>query len=178
MDKFDVGVCLDSTKPMYNRVVAPVYDDDFKYIVGCVGRVQNENHNGKKWVNSKNFHTGSYLYGYWLAKEKIRELKTVILVEGQGDVWRMHEAGIENVVGIFGSSLSDSQSRTLETSGAFTIVIMTDNDEAGKKAKNSIKSKCSRIFNIVEPEFDHKDVGDMTVEQINLELKPQLEGLI
>ena len=178
LDKFDVGVCLDKTKQMYNRVVAPVYDDDYNYIVGCVGRVQHENYEGRKWVNSKNFHTGSYLYGYWLAKEKIREMKTVILVEGQGDVWKIHEAGIENVVGIFGSSLSDSQSRTLETCGAFTVVIMTDNDEAGKKARDSIKSKCSRIFNIVEPEFDHKDVGDMTAEQINLEIKPQLEGLI
>ena len=176
LDKFDVGVCLDRNKPMYNRVVAPVYDDDFSYMVGCVGRVQNEDYNGRKWINSKHFHTGSYLYGYWLAKEKIRETKTVILVEGQGDVWRLHEAGLENSVGIFGSSLSDSQCRTLETSGAFNLVILTDNDEAGKKARNSIKDKCSRIFNIIEPEYSHKDVGDMTVEQIETEIKPQLKG--
>lgn len=178
LDKFDVGVCLDKNKPMYNRVVAPVYDDDFGYMVGCVGRTQHENHNGRKWVNSKHFHTGSYLYGYWLAKEKIRETKTIILVEGQGDVWRLHEAGIENAVGIFGSSLSDSQCRTLETSGAFNLVIMTDNDEAGEKAKGSIKNKCSRIFNIVEPEYTHKDVGDMTVLEIESKIKPQLQGMI
>ena len=178
LDKFDVGVCLDSTKPMYNRVVAPVYDDDFKYVVGCVGRVQHEKYNGKKWINSKNFHTGSYLYGYWLAKEKIRELKTVILVEGQGDVWRLWEAKIKNVVGMFGSGLTDTQSRILETSGAFTLILLTDNDEAGEKARRSIRKKCERIFNIVEIDLSTKDVGEMSVEQINEELKPKLKGYI
>ena len=178
LDKFDVGICLDKSKQMYNRVVAPVYDDEFNYMVGCVGRVQHEEYNGRKWINSKHFHTSVYLYGYWLAKDKIRETKSVVLVEGQGDVWRLHEAGIENAVGIFGSSLSDAQVRTLETSGAFNIIILTDNDEAGKKARESIKEKCSRIFNILEPIINHKDVGDMTVDQITSELKPQLEGLV
>ena len=173
--QFDVGVCTDNRKQMRGRVVAPVYDDDFEFMVGCVGRVTHENYNGRKWVNSRRFYAGAWLYGYWLSQEHIRKKRSVILVEGQGDVWRLWEAGIKNVVGMFGSSLTDTQIRILETSGAFTLILITDNDKAGEKAKISIKKKCERNFNIVEVDLSTKDVGEMSVEQINKELKPKLE---
>ena len=176
LDEFDVGVCVDKNKQMRGRVVAPVYDDEFKFMVGCVGRIAHENYNGRKWVNSKKFYAGAWLYGYWLSQDHIRKTRSAILVEGQGDVWRLWEAGIKNVVGMFGSGLTDTQMRILETSGAFTLVLLTDNDEAGNKAKKSIKKKCERIFNIVELDLQTKDVGEMSVEQINSELKPKLEG--
>ena len=175
LDEFDVGVCLDQKKQMRGRVVAPVYDDDFECMVGCVGRTMNENHNGRKWVNSKQFHSGSWLYGYWLSKNYIRNSRVAILVEGQGDMWRLWESGIKNVVGMFGSGLTDTQARILETSGAFTLILLTDNDEAGKKARQSIRKKCERIFNIVEIDLSAKDVGEMTISQINEELKPKLK---
>lgn len=178
LDEFDVGVCLNPTKQMRNRVVAPVYDDDFERMVGCVGRVMHENYNGRKWVNSKNFYAGAWLYGYWLSQDKIREKRTAVLVEGQGDVWRLWEAGIKNVVGMFGSTLTDTQIRILETSGAFTLVLLTDSDEAGEKARGSIRKKCERTFNIVEIELSAKDVGEMSIEQINQEIKPQLKEYI
>jgi len=175
LDQFDVGVCEDSNKQMRNRVVAPVYDDDFECMVGCVGRVMHENYNGRKWINSKEFYAGAWLYGYWLSKDHIRKTRTAILVEGQGDVWRLWEAGITNVVGMFGSSLTDTQARILETYGAFTLVLLTDNDEAGQKAKKGIRKKCERTFNIVEIDVPTKDVGEMTIEQITQELKPKLQ---
>ena len=175
LNKFDVGNCDSEGKQMNGRIVAPVYDEDYNY-VGCVGRTPHENHNGYKWINSKYFNAGSHLYGYWLAKGKIRKTKTIILVEGQGDVWRLHEAGIENCVGIFGSSLTDAQSRMIQTSGALNIVVLTDNDEAGQKAKKSVREKCGTLFNIIEPKFSGHDVGDMTIEEIKTEIKPQLEG--
>lgn len=180
LDKFDVGVCADRTKPMRSRVVVPVYDVDFKKVVGCVGRLQNEEYDAHnpKWKNSKGFSKSEYLYGDWIAKDHIRKTKTVVLVEGQGDVWRLHEAGIENAVGLFGSKLSDAQSRRIQTSGAFNIVVLTDNDDVGKKAKKEIVDKMSRSFNIITPTFATKDVGEMTVDEINKHLKPQLQGYI
>ena len=178
LDKFDVGICNDPSKQMNGRIVVPVYDDNHEYMVGCVGRTQSEISNGFKWVNSKNFNSGLYLYGYWLAKDKIRETKTVILVEGQGDVWRLYEAGIGNAVGMFGSSLSDGQARILETSGAFNVVVLTDNDDAGAKAKQSVGKKCERLFHLVFPEFSKEDIGEMSVDEIETIIKPQLTGMI
>mgnify|MGYP003642920946 FL=1 len=178
LDLFDVGACWERGKSMYGRAVAPVYDQDFKNMIGCVGRVMHENYEGNKWINSKNFNSGSHLYGYWLTKDGIRSTRTVILVEGQGDVWRLWEAGIKNAVGIFGSNLSDAQCRILETSGALNIVILTDNDESGEKARSLIKEKSDRLFNIFEPTIENNDVGDMTIQEINDILKPQLQGHI
>ena len=158
--------------------MAPVYDDDHEFMIGCVGRVAHENSNGNKWINSKHFNAGAYLYGYWLAREVIRDTKTAILVEGQGDVWRLYEAGIRNSVGMFGSSLSDGQARILETSGALNLVVLTDNDEAGEKARDSIIQKCERLFHIIFPTFSKKDIGEMSVIEIEEEVKPQLKGMI
>jgi 5S rRNA maturation endonuclease (ribonuclease M5) len=102
----------------------------------------------------------------------------VILVEGQGDVWRMHEAGHKNCVGIFGSSINDDQLLLLEKTGAMNVVILTDSDEAGNKACSQIMKKCGRRFNYYRPEISTKDVGDMSVEQLKQELHPQIGSLL
>lgn len=175
LDLFDVGECLAKSQPMSGRVVVPVYDEDYNY-VGCVGRSTNEQLK-PKWLHSRGFKK-SVLYGLNIAKDKIMETQTVILVEGQGDVWRMHEAGFSNTVGIFGSSINEDQLILLEASGALSMVILTDTDEAGNKAFEQIVKKCGRRFNYLRPQISHKDVGDMTVEQINQELNHQIKGIL
>lgn len=173
---FDVGECYNPNKQMFNRAVVPIYDEDYKYI-GCVGRSIDDNNKKYKWVNSKGFKKSLYLYGIWVAKSHIQRTSTIILVEGQGDVWRLYEAGIKNCVGIFGADLSDDQLVTLEELGVFNVVILTDTDEAGEKAAQSIINRCGRRFNYYRPKISTKDVGDMTVEQIENELKPQIKEL-
>jgi len=174
LDKFDVGFCSEKNRPMSGRVVVPVYDEDYNYM-GCVGRSINDQMS-PKWMHSKGFKK-SLLYGLNIATKYIKLTKTVILVEGQGDVWRMHEAGHKNCVGIFGSSINDDQLLLLEQSGALNVVILTDSDEAGNKACDQIIKKCGRRFNYYRPNISTKDVGDMSVKQIKEELHPQLKGL-
>ena len=176
LEKFDVGTCIKKGKPMYGRAVAPVYNDSHEYMVGCTGRQINEKYM-PKWRNSPGFKKGLNLYGYWFAKEQIRKTGTVIIVEGQGDVWRLHEAGIKNVVGIFGCSLTDAQIIKLESSGAANMIVLLDNDEAGSKAKNKIRDKCGKIYNLFFPKLNTKDVGDMSISDIHETLVPQIEGM-
>ena len=175
LDLFDVGECFAKKQPMSGRVVVPVYDEDYNY-VGCVGRSTNESMK-PKWLHSKGFKK-SVLYGLNVASEHIKVSQTAILVEGQGDVWKMHEAGYNNCVGIFGSSINDDQLLLLEKSGTMNLVVLTDSDEAGEKAYNQILKKCGRRFNYFRPHISKKDVGDMTVEEIKQELDPQLKGII
>lgn len=59
----------------------------------------------------------------------------------------------------------------------FNVVILTDTDEAGEKAAESIKTKGGRRFNYYRPTISKKDIGEMTIEEINTELKPQIKGL-
>ena len=178
LDSFDVGICASRSKLMYNRIVVPVYDDNHEYMVGCVGRSLEDNPKTQKWINSKGFNSGVHLYNYSMAKKRISHTSTIILVEGQGDVWRLWESGIQNAVGIFGCNLTDFQLIKIEKSGALNIVVLTDNDEAGQKASQNIKEKCERLFNMYYPSLNSKDVGDMSVEDIDKYLKPQLDGVI
>lgn len=177
LEAFDVGECLAENQPMSGRVVVPIYDEGYNY-VGCVGRAIKE-HLTPKWLHSKGF-TKNILYGLNLAQEKILETRTAILVEGQGDVWRAFEAGLDMTVGIFGCSINEDQLILLEQSGALNIVVLTDYDEAGNKAAQQIVKKCGRRFNYIRPEMpkDVKDIGDLTVEQIKELILPQLEKFI
>ena len=86
----------------------------------------------------------------------------------------MYEAGYKNSVSIFGSSLTDEQLIILEESGILNLIILTDFDEAGKKAVEQIKRKCGRRFNYFRPHISKKDIGEMSIEQLKLELEPQL----
>ena len=160
---------------MSGRAVAPIYDQFGNY-VGAAGRATDENVK-PKWLYSKGFKR-SVFYGIHRAYNHIKETNTVILVEGQGDVWRMHESGYPEAVGIFGCSIGEDQLVILEEAGVMNVVILTDTDDAGQKAYIQIVKRCGRRFNYYRPEISTKDVGDMTVEQVRLELGPQLDKLI
>ena len=168
LDLFDVGACLDKTRPMYNRAVVPIYDVNDCF-VGCVGRSIYDNMQ-PKWLHSKGFKK-EHLYGLNIAKDHIIRNRTVFLLEGQGDVWRMHEAGYSNSVSIFGASLTDEQLILLEEIGVMNVIILTDYDDAGNKAAQQIIKKCGRRFNYLRPTLDAKDVGDLSIEQLQEQLK-------
>jgi 5S rRNA maturation endonuclease (ribonuclease M5) len=175
LKEFDVGDCFTAGKKMYGRAVVPVYDEDYNY-VGCVGRTTNDAYH-PKWINSDKFKKTLYLYGYHITKRYAQEKRAIFLVEGQGDVWKLYQAGIKNAAGIFGSNLGDDQLIILEKSGILDLVILTDNDTAGEKAAEQIQQKGGRRFNYIRPKFEAKDVGDMTEQEISEVIKPQTEGL-
>lgn len=198
LDRYDVGVCDKPDKEMYNRAVAPIYDIDYRYLVGCSGRSIFEKcidcgsyHNPKdscpleaekwkysKWKHSKNLKSQNHLYNFWLAKKHILDTKTVILVESPGNVWKLEEHDIHNSVGIFGSSLSDRQKIILDSSGAMNIVILTDNDEAGSKAAIQIKNKCQNTYRVFIPKISKPDIAEMTADEINEQIKEALKNII
>lgn len=194
LDSYDVGLCNKPDKEMYNRAVAPIYDNDHKYVVGCSGRSifekcvncgsyhdpentcpsAEEKWKFPKWKHNKDFKSQNYLYNMWRAKDHILDSTTVILVESPGNVWRLEECGIHNSVAIFGSSLSDRQKVLLDGSGAMTIILIMDNDEAGQKASIAITNKCKNTYNIKNIRISKSDIGDMTPEEISKEIKPYI----
>ena len=196
LDKYDVGECFNSNKEMFNKAVAPIYDHSHKYMIGCTGRSIFEKCDScksfhdpnlpecpskdnlwkhSKWKHSYKFKSEEHLYNFWFAKEFIKKTSSVILVESPGNVWRLEESGIHNSVALFGCSLSDRQKMILDTSGAMTIIILMDNDEAGQKAVQQISSKCEKTYNIRNIEISYPDIASMSVEQIKQELYPKLE---
>lgn len=198
LTKYDVGLCEKSGKEMSSRVVVPIYDNDYKYMVGCSGRsifeqcklcgsyhdpnksCPDEEHRWvySKWRHSKDFKSQNHLYNFWFAKQNIMSSAVAIIVESPGNVWRLEENGIHNSVAIFGSSMSDRQKIILDSSGAMSLVILTDNDEAGKKAAEQIKEKCQNTYKIYIPQISKNDIGEMTNEEIDKEIKPILEKIV
>ena len=49
--------------------------------------------------------------------------------------------------------------------------------KAIKKAAKQIVQKGGRRFNYYRPTISTKDVGDMSIEELNLELNPQLSDM-
>jgi 5S rRNA maturation endonuclease (ribonuclease M5) len=186
LDRYDVGLCDKPNKEMSNRIVVPIYDHKYQYMVGCTGRsifdkcpkcsayhpepescpsAENQRFYSK-WKHSFNFQSQNHLYNIWFAKQSILETGVVILVESPGNVWRLAEAGIQNSVAIFGSSLSDRQKMILDASGAMTIITMMDNDTAGHKATEQIRQKCHKTYNVKNIEIPADDVGELSVDYI------------
>ena len=195
LDRYDVGLCDKIGKEMYGRAVAPIYDSEHKYMVGCTGRsIYNKcircqsYHNSEencpsednkwkysKWKHNFGFKTQNYLYNMWYAKDYIRDSRTIIIVESPGNVWKLEECGFRNSVAIFGSSMSDTQKMLIDASGAMQMILLLDNDEAGHKATNIISKRCSRTYNIYTPQFVTTDIAEMKNETIIAELSKLTE---
>jgi len=197
LDKYDVGLCDNPNKEMFNRGVVPIYDNDYQYLVGCTGRsifdkcpkckshhknidncpIESDLWKHPKWKHNFDFKSQNHLYNFWFAKEHILKSGTAIIVESPGNVWRLEENNIHNSVGIFGSSLSDRQKIILDSSGAMNLVILTDNDEAGKKAAIQIKQKCQNTYRVFILNITKSDVAEMNSSDIDSEIKSYLENI-
>lgn len=189
LDKYDVGFYKKT-----NRVAVPIYDDNYKFCVGFTARSLHEkcelcglHHSGSycpqtleerlegsKWRHSLEFTATSYLYNYWFAKEIIAKTNVAILVEGPGDVWRLEEHGIHNSVALFGCNLSPQQIVILAQSGAMSLIVMTDNDEAGQKAAKQIKQQIGRSFRLFFPKIA-SDAGDLHGDEVTKDIRPIIE---
>lgn len=171
--KYDVGDCSTAGKEMNGRAVVPVYDNSHSYLIGCSGRSTNDIEK-PKWKHSFGFKAEDCLYNFWYAKEHISNSRTAIIVESPGNVWKLEMSGIHNSIGIFGSNLTDKQKLLLDTSGAMQLIVITDNDDAGESARVQIDKKCSKIYNIKHIRISKNDIGDMSIEEINREIKPNI----
>lgn len=198
LDKYDVGVCTNPNKEMYNRVVVPIYDIDYEYMIGCTGRSifekcekcscfhaasdecpdETKQYLYSKWRHSTNFKSQHCLYNFWFAKTHIQETGIAIIVESPGNVWKLEENGIHNSVAVFGANLSDRQKILLDASGAMNLVVLMDNDDAGKKATANIIEKCKNTYRIHVPSISKSDVGEMNSEEIDTQIKQFIKRVI
>jgi DNA primase len=91
---------------------------------------------GAKYVNTAEtdfFHKSEMLYGVDLAKAAIAKAGRAVVVEGYTDVLALHQAGVEEAVGVMGTAITDHQVAAL--SGMVDEVILAlDADSAGQEA--------------------------------------------
>ncbi|HBA39714.1 MAG TPA: DNA primase, partial [Deltaproteobacteria bacterium] len=117
----------------FDRIIFPIANAAGK-VVGFGGRVIAQGL--PKYLNSAEtplFRKGANLYGLFQAKEAIREVDRLVVVEGYLDVLALFQFGISYAVATLGTALTPDQVRIL---GRYTknIVALFDGDEAGRKA--------------------------------------------
>lgn len=125
----------DNSFRYYKRLLIPIADANGRFI-GIAGRILENITGVPKYINTpqtKYFNKGKILYLENKAKEHIKELKSVIIVEGYMDAIAMHSSGIKNTVAVMGTALTDYHVRRLKNHTK-NIVLLFDSDNAGKDA--------------------------------------------
>lgn len=142
------------------RVVIPVRDARFK-LVGYIGRAIS-NDQSPRYLYNKGFRRADVLFNIQNAKK----YESCIVVEGSIDAMFIHQAGFPNVVATLGSKVSENQYLMLRKYFD-TIIIFSDNDDAGNQMRDDILVGCrgKELYTVTLPE-DKKDAGEMTESQI------------
>jgi len=131
IDKFDMGYCpQEINHELSGRIITPIYDT-FGEMVAISTRHINKDHKHRFWHES--FTKGFYLYGLYQAKNIIRRLNKVIIVEGEFDVIALHANGFTMTVGLCGSAFTLFQVSLLSRY-CTDFYLMFDGDVAGRKS--------------------------------------------
>ena len=172
---FDVEDCSFKDEPMRYRAIIPIHCKEGKKI-GYIARTTRD-YITPKYLFSKNLKKTDHLYNYHRAINKSQQLSCIFIVEGQGDVWRLYEAGVYNCMSLFGKDMSQQQKTKLIRSGVTNLIILTDNDQAGRESKIKIQRTLNRMFSLKFPSMSRKDIGAMSIKKIQEEILPQIQGL-
>ncbi len=160
----------------YHNLVMP-FKNAYGNVVSIVGRTLLPTDDQKEFgIPKYKYSFGSnkqlYLYGMDQAKNAIIENDFVICVEGQMDCIACHEAGIKNVVACGGANLLPIQFYQLRRY-TNNLVLLLDNDEAGKSARDKIKRRYAQhaYVSSIKLPGEFKDIDELlrsgTEDQIN-----------
>jgi len=116
-----------------HRIMFPIRDARGR-TVGFGGRVIDEGE--PKYLNSPEtslFHKGQELYGLYEARQALRDIPRLLVVEGYMDVVGLSQAGIHWSVATLGTATTEEHLRRLFRV-TDTVVFCFDGDSAGRKA--------------------------------------------
>jgi DNA primase len=134
-----------------NRIVFPICNEGGKVIAFTGRTLATDDKSGPKYLNSPEtpiYSKSRVLFNLHLAKEAIRRLDYIILVEGQMDCISVFNAGYHNVIASSGTAFTEPQARLLARFSK-KIVVNFDPDTAGAAAaERSLALLVSEDFEI------------------------------
>ena len=128
-----------------HRIMFPIRDQRGRTL-GFGGRVLDDS--TPKYLNSPEtpiFHKGRELYGLYEARQALKEIPYLLMVEGYMDVIALAQYGINNAVATLGTALTENHLKKLFRYTS-EIVFCFDGDSAGRRA-------ASRSLDIALPEM-------------------------
>ena len=144
------------------RVVFPILDIEGN-VVGFSARIYRGEKDTSKYVNTKEtliFTKGNNLFNYYKARGPSKKEKQIIIVEGQMDAIRVYSSGLENVVALGGTALTQNQINLIKRLNV-KVILCLDGDSAGEKAtlvngdlltKNDINVQVVRLSDYKDPD--------------------------
>lgn len=118
-----------------NRLMFPIRDENSR-VIAFGGRVMPGSQDPAKYLNSPEtplFSKSRSIFGLDLARQRIVETRTAVVVEGYTDVVMAHQFGVSNVVSPLGTALTEQHVGILRRF-ADRIVLLFDADTAGDAA--------------------------------------------
>ena len=116
-----------------DRIMFPILDRRGRTIA-FGGRIIDDGE--PKYLNSPEtpiFHKGYELYGFYEARQTLRNLQRIVVVEGYMDVVALAQNGIEYAVASLGTATTKDQIQKLFRS-VHEVIFCYDGDQAGQKA--------------------------------------------
>jgi DNA primase len=148
-----------------HNLVMPFYSEH-KDVIAILGRcILTEEIRQESLLNKYKYNNGSkkelFVYGLDKAKESTIKNNYIICVEGQFDCIALHNQGITNSIALGWANISRYQLFQIHRY-TNNIFFMFDNDEAGNKAKQSIKKRYKDYANIkiISPPKEYKDIDE------------------
>ncbi|MEP1552775.1 DNA primase [Paraglaciecola sp.] len=136
-----------------DRIMFPIRDKRGR-VIGFGGRVLDDG--GPKYLNSPEtriFHKGHELYGFYQAKQAHRNLAKVIIVEGYMDVVALGQFGIDYAVASLGTATTAEHIQMLFRATS-EVICCYDGDRAGREAAwRALESALPYLKDGVEMKF-------------------------
>jgi len=148
---FGLGFCQ---KGLLNgRVVIPILNASGQ-LLAYAGRIVGDT-SKEKYLFPKGFRKSLELFNLSRALQQPND-EPLVIVEGFFDCMNLWQHGVKRVVALMGSSLSAAQEELLRkhTTGQSHVILMLDEDEAGREAREKITPRIAKFAFIRIHSFD------------------------
>jgi DNA primase len=172
---FGLGYFTGDKGLMIGRIVIPIHNVQGE-VVAYAGRWPGDPPEGTpKYKLPTGFRKGQEVFNLDRAIKEPTE-RPLVIVEGFFDAIRLHQHGYRNVVALMGSTMTAAQEELIRgnTNDNSQVVVMFDEDEAGKAGRENIAVRLSKFCFVKVHVFDKPDMQPehLSAEEIHALFTP------
>jgi DNA primase len=156
---FGLGYFTGDKGLMIGRIVIPIHNIKGE-VVAYAGRWPGDPPAGTpKYKLPTGFKKGQEVFNLDRAGKEVTE-RPLVIVEGFFDAIKLHQHGYRNVAALMGSTMTAMQEDLIRrnTNANSHVVVMFDEDEAGKAGREDIAARLSRFCFVKIHVFDQPDM--------------------
>lgn len=147
------------------RMMVPLMDPSGQ-VIGFTGRIIGDVPNAPKYLNTPQtlvYDKGRHIFALSQAKEAIRKVEYVVMVEGNLDVVSSHQAGVRQVVATAGTAMTEHHLRAMKRLTG-DVRLAYDSDKAGVAATERAIGLASQVgveLTVITLTDDAKDPDEL-----------------